>query len=460
MKGRTMKITAIRKVEKPLRVYNIETKKNHNYFAGSGLLVHNCFAYYQKSWNPTSQTAAVNNPNNISLSAINVRDMIQAMEGKSKSKRNQLFYDHFYSRKFLLHWGGLADPFCTFERENGVTLELIKYLGETNYPTLFSFKGDTVLDDAYLKVFDKYAKQGNFAFQVSIITADEKMARKVEVGVPSPARRLECLKTLHDMGYWTILRLRPFIIGISDLTLTETLERALEAGINGISTEFMAVDCRCAGGMKERYKWLGEIIGVSDFMDYFYRLSPMERGTYRRLNRLVKEPYVKEIYQFCLKNHLTLGVSDPDYKELCTSGSCCGMPDNFPKNRLMENWSRDQLTYHLKEARRGFHRDGEQRILRFHDIYNDKQSPYLGEQGYGNEYVGVIGKNYTERQLITLKTMMQEHWNNINSPNSPQNYLNGKVRAFGIDQDFNRLYRYMETDYEKRWKEEGISLTL
>jgi DNA repair photolyase len=272
-----------------------------------------CFSFFQKSNNPAIK--------NKDLKAVNVNRMIKELDGTIDS----LFYRHFYKRKFVLHWGGLADPFCGFELQHLVGLPLVERLGELNYPTLFSTKGPALVHPNYLKVWDKFVNQKNFAFQVSIITADDDLARQVEVDVPPPSFRLKMLKEMSDRGYWTVLRLRPFIIGITDPTLDELLDKALKAGINAISTEFFAIDSRCNVGMKTRYENLARMMGIDNLQKYFSALSPSERGGYMRLNRHIKEPFIKKMYKFCQDNNLVFACSDPDFKELNTSGSCCGL---------------------------------------------------------------------------------------------------------------------------------------
>jgi len=408
-----------------------------------------CFAYFFKSNNPVIK-------GDISLKAIDVDKKILAFKGKSKSKDDMVYYNHFYKRKFLLHWGGLADPFCRFERRNGTGLKMIDALGEMNYPCLFSFKGNTVLKSDYMQIWKKYSDQQNFAFQISMVTGSDEMAKRIEIGVPSPTKRLQAIKELSDMGYWTILRLRPFIIGITDDGLDELLGRALEAGIKAISAEFFAMDSRSNAGMKSRYKWIAELIGIKDLHSYFKNLSPSQRGGYMRLNRLVKEPYVKKIYTFCRDNGLVCGISDPDYKELNTTGSCCGMPKEFPDNPLLENWTRSQLTYHLKEARRRHHKTGKKQRLYFGKVYGDES--YLDEPALANDHVGVIGHCLATRSNLTQRLLLQQQWNNLRSPANPRNYLDGKVLPTGLDDDGNLVFTYVPSEYEQRWKEEGIKL--
>ena len=411
-----------------------------------------CFAYFFKANNP----AIKHSETGMELKSVDAKNLIAAMEGHPGTKRGEMFYDLFYKRKFLFHWGGLADPFCNFEAKNGVGYEIMSALGDMNYPTLFSFKGATIFQKKYVELFEKHSKQNNFAFQVSMVTGSDEMASRVEVGVPSPTKRLAALKMLSDMGYWTILRLRPYIIGVSDETIDILLEKALASGIKAISMEFYALDARASGEAKKRYDWLGGIIGTKNLMDYFQKLSPSERGGYRRLNRLVKEAHVKKVYKFCIENGLEFGCSDPDFKELTTTGSCCGMPDKYDKNPLLENWTRQQLTYHLKEARRIYHQTGELRQFRFSEVYKDE--PYFDQRGLSHDHVSETSLCAADRTHLTYRRILRNYWNNLNSYANPRNYFHGKMMPCGIDDNKDLVYAYNPMEYEKRWVEEGIKL--
>lgn len=435
----------------PIWVYNFETKNQNNYFL-NGLLVHNCFSYYFKSINPKVLAAG-----GMKTRAVNPNVLLDAIKGNPHNTREKHFYESFYKRKFLLHWGGMADPFCTFELQNKVGLKIINELGEMNYPTLFSFKGPAILTSKYLDTFEKYADQCNFAFQASIITNSDKLSKLVEIGVPSTTKRLKALKMLSDMGYWTILRLRPFILGITDEGLDELLQRALEAGIKGVSMEFFVVDTRATDHIKMRYDWIAKLTGTKDLLEYYKATSPSERGGYMRMNRDIKELQVKKVYEFCAKHNLVCAISDPDFKELCTSGSCCGMPDHFPKNPLLENWTRNQLTYHLKEKRKAFHKTGKDQFLYFNEVYGSE--PYLDDPYFGNEHVILIGRPRALRKVWTQRFQIQHHWNTFNTGTNIRNYTHGKVLPCGVDDSGNLVYKYQEHEYEKRWKKEGIDLT-
>lgn len=422
---------------------------DHYSFCSLGCLY--CFAYFFKSNNSIIKDSP--------LKAVNPNRVLNSINGVVKNPRDKALYEHFYRNKFLLHWGGLADPFCNFESTNKVGYRLMKGLGELNYPTLFSFKGDAIFRKKYEKLFSKYAHQKNFAFQISIITADKHLSKYVEMGVPSPKRRIEAIRMLSDMGYWTILRLRPYIIGITDKHIVELLEKSYQAGISGVSMEFFAMDSRANKGMKTRYDWLAKLIKVEDLQKYYAALSPSERGGYMRLNRLIKEPYVKQVYKFCIENNLTFGCSDPDFKELNTSGSCCAMPDKFPSNPDLQNWTRSQLTFYLKQARKRYHKTGKRMKFYFNKVYSTN-AEYLDDLRFTRDHISTINKCEVEIKNITLRQILQTQWNNLNSPSNPRNYFHGKIMPIELDEEGNLVFIYQPSEYEERWKKEGLKLTV
>lgn len=409
-----------------------------------------CFAYMFKTNNSSFSSM---------IHSVKPKDLIKAINGEPSNVRMRSFHKHFFHKRFLLHWGGMADPFCNFEKANKVGYELIKGLGKAQYPTLFSFKGSTIFNPKYTKLIGKFASQKNFAFQVSIISPSDEVSKKVEIGVPVTSKRIKAIKMLSDMGYFTILRLRPYIIGISDDGIEELLDKCKEAGIKAVSMEFVAIDTRSNEGLMKRYKYLGELIGSKHIMRYFRDLSPIERGGYLRLNRLVKESYVKTVYKFCVDNNILFACSDPDFKELNMSGSCCGMPDEYPENRELENWTKNQLTYHLARCRREYHTKGRIVQLKFSDVFNNEEDTYLNSVTFGQDHICVSDMCSSERYDTHYYRHARNTWNNLRSPANPRNYFHGKILPIRKDENNDLVYSYKPSEYEARWKDEGIDMT-
>lgn len=410
-----------------------------------------CFAHSQQGTNPGTKDAP--------LQAVHPDKFFKKIDGTSNSLEDKLFYQHFYSKKFMLHIGGLADNFCYNERKYGYGFPIIEGLLDRKYPVTFSSKGPVIADDNYVKLFEKYAKQNTAVFQFSIVTADDALSKRVEPGVPSPTKRFEYMKYLSDLGFWCILRLRPFIIGVTDHTLPELLQKAYDNGASAVSTEFYAMDQRCVGTMRTATEKLGSIMGIKNIFKYFTALSPKERGGYCRLNRFVKEPYVRYMYQFCQDHGMLFTCSDPDYKELSGSENCCALPPHgMHPTPDMNNWSVHQMTAHIMKARLQYHQNKGLMDFNFDDVYKPKDWIF-DEHALSHMDIGCTKYVYAIRKQLTLRHLLQDKWNNLNSYANPRSYFHGKVLPVGVDENgTNLVYRYNPMEYEKRWVDEGMDL--
>jgi len=80
------------------------------------------------------------------------------------------FGEYVKARK-VMQWGGMSDPFCFFEKEFGVGLEILRFLREIDYPISISTKGIWwAKDERYMELFRDNPK---WNVKVSIITLDK-----------------------------------------------------------------------------------------------------------------------------------------------------------------------------------------------------------------------------------------------------------------------------------------------
>jgi DNA repair photolyase len=231
-----------------------------------------------------------------------------------------------------LHWGGMADPGCPIERRHRTGLAVLYMLQKHGRPCLFSTKGDVWLDRPWR---DHVESNPLLAVQVSMVIMEEGKAAIVERGVPSPQRRMDVIKLFADLGRIAILRLRPYIIGLTDHSLDELISAAAGAGAQAVSVEWLCVDGR-AKWMRRDFDKLSEITGYD--VCEFYR-SHSEQMGYYRLTRELKRPSFERLKALCEKHGLRLHVSCNHFAEEGATGCCCGLPDEGP----FGGWSRAQF---------------------------------------------------------------------------------------------------------------------
>jgi len=332
--------------------------------------------------------------------------------------------------RITMQWGGLADQFDMNEKEQGKTLELLKFFKEINYPLCFSTKATWwTKDERYIELF---RDQDNWNTKISIICLDEKRAKRMELGVPSPRERLDAMAKLSKLNKGgTTLRLRPFIIGLSnkDNDHIELIKLAAEAGAGAVSTEFFCLERRADERLLGRYKQMSDLLGF-DILKFYTEHS---RGSgYSRLNYEIKKKYIYEMRDQAEASGLRFYVSDAHHKEKCHNGSCCGLPPTW-------KYARGQFTEALVLAKKNGR------------VTWAEMEPHL-EMFKDIRWVRALGFNTTgavkraERQNQSLYDYIREIWNSPNSAKSPYKYFGGVMHPIGLDDNKNVIYEYRPKD--------------
>lgn len=270
------------------------------------------------------------------------------------------------------------------------------------------------------------SRHKNWHFKVSIINLDPGLSRKIEGGCPSPQERLETIKNLSEVGIDVTLRLRPFVLGMSNIDYLELIRQARKNGADSVSTEFFCLESRADKRLLERYSKMSKAMDF-DILS-FYRKNSYAKSGYLRLNYGFKKPYMERMENLCQELGMRFYVSDAHHKEKCANGSCCGLKESF-------NYSRGQFTEALMIAKK----KGEVRL-----------SEVIKNAGHlkGIRYCGAAGLNTsgTRKRVtfdkFTLLGYMRSKWNNPKDLNSPYRYFFGAVKPTGKDENGDLIYKY------------------
>lgn len=332
------------------------------------------------------------------------------------------FAEYIKQRK-VMQWGGLSDQFDSFERKYGKTLELLRFFKEIDYPLCFSTKATWWTgDERYMSLV---RGQKNWNFKFSIITLDERKAHIIERGVPTPLERLDAIERIANAGAGgATLRLRPFIIGVSTPSYLDLIREAASRGASALSTEFFCVEQR-SQTLKEFMPTLSELCGF-DVME-FYRKYSVAQG-YLRLNRKVKEPFMRNMKALCDEVGMRFYVSDAHFKELCCNGSCCGLPSDW-------NYSRGQFCEALQLCRKNG-------VVRFAEIRKDIDSLHQYRWDRASGYNCNSCEKRAQFAGMSMADYMRWLWNNPQAGQSPYKMFEGVMRPEGKDENGDLIYVY------------------
>lgn len=384
-----------------------------------------CFSYYQKSHtHPDSE-----NYQNTPPTCVNVSKIRQMFHHEPELTGTQRQFSPYIKQRLTMQWGGLADPFDEYERKHGIGLKVLRVLKSLDYPICFSTKAVWWLQDKrYTELFQG---QKNWNCKFSIINLDAKVAAKMEIGCPTPQARLRAIHQYAalDAGGAT-LRLRPFIIGMSDVNDAHIrlIEKAGQAGATAMSTEFFCLEARANGFLRARYQAMSDVLGF-DIYKYYQQHSHGASG-YRRLNYELKAPYIEAMQKACRVAGMRFYVSDAHHKEKCANGNCCGLPADW-------KYSRGQFTEALMIARK-------KGRVRFSDIEPGLDMYDFPWVACGFNIQSATQKAFRYKQ--TMKQYIRQAWNSPNSGKSPYKYFGGVLKPIGLDDNRDVIYEF---DYVK-----------
>ena len=329
----------------------------------------------------------------------------------------------YIKQRKVMQWGGLSDQFDGYERKYGITLDLLKFFKDIDYPLCFSTKSTWwTKDERYMELV---RGQKNWNFKFSIITLDEQKAHIIEKGVPTPMERLEAIRRIAeaDAGGAT-LRLRPFIIGVSTPSYLDLIREASSRGATALSTEFFCMEQR-SKVLKEKAPIFNKECGF-DLFD-FYKKYSYSQG-YLRLNRKVKRPFIENMKNLCDELGMRFYVSDAHFKELCANGSCCGLPADW-------NYSRGQFCEALQLCKKNG-------SVRYSEIQKDIDELHQYEWGRAQGYNANSSDKRAHFYGMTMAKYMRWLWNNPQSGQSPYTMFEGVMKPEGKDENGDIIYVY------------------
>ncbi len=376
-----------------------------------------CFSQYQKA------ISAKETYFSDEIQAIDLRKLKRIFLGEGTGQDAQ--FTEFTQKRMTLQWGGLADPFCTIEKSLGVGLEVLRFLKEIDYPITFSTKGTWwTKDSRYSELFEG---QKNWNVKVSIITLDEEKRAFVEQRCPSSRHRL---KAIERVAGWecggATLRLRPFLIGVTNPTHKKLIQAAADHGATALSTEFFCAEIRSTM-LRDRLIALSRMVGF-DIMAFYQKYSC---GTgYLRLNRNVKRDFVDEMESACREAGMRFFISDAHFKERSDGSCCCGV-------ERKDGWKYSRGTF--AEALQIAKRKG---TVRWREICRHlqyaKKIPFRLAQGFNTRNSLYRAKFWD----FTMYDWVRWTWNHPNMQNSPYHLFEGILVAEGVDEQENVVYKY------------------
>jgi len=136
----------------------------------------------------------------------------------------------------------------------------------------------------------------------------------------------------------------------------------------------------------------------------------------------------------------------------------CGLPREYPENPEMCNYTKGQLSGHLRRLRKRYWESGgKDKLLTFDMVEKDIANDWMSDPRYYSDSIKCWQTDYGIK--TGHKKEMMNTWNNLRSAANPYHYFHGKIKPIGKDEREMLVYEYVPHPYEYRWQADGIDLT-
>jgi len=346
------------------------------------------------------------------------------------------------SKHGIVQWGALGEGFDRFEERYGVSLELMDIFNRNDIKVRISTKSTLLAQDRYLEKL----KRGKYTVSFSIITSDDEMAKKMELGVPTSSERFSAMRKLAEEGIRVHLRYRPIFMPLMERRVGSggeedwkvMIDKAVDAGAKAISYEMVFLTKGPTYQQRRRDAMMDKVMGVP--FTSWWRSESIPAQECQRANRLLKYDGMMKIRDYAHERGLIVGISDPHFKEYSDSSSCCGFLNDDP---VWGNFWKKSLLNAVVEGRKAFER-GEP----YYVSYDDTVEEWTKKVEVG--YMFSIPRRHKYYEGWTLYEHLRNKWNTPKYARSPYNYFEGILFPDYLDDEKNIVYRY------RHWTPEGF----
>jgi len=336
--------------------------------------------------------------------------------------------------------GALCDSCDSIEQNEGWLLEFIDLAIKYEQPVRISTKGGVFLIPEYLNKLKKAPHL--FWVAYSTITDDDEMLKKVDRYATTATQRIQSVKNLTNIGVKTSLRLRPIMLGITDKNnaYERLINKFADAGSIAVSCEVGFYPQAIPNANKWKWELLSQISGY-DLKKIYSSFGKKQACT--RPSYLWTENIMHRIAEITKERGMTLGVSDPVWKQLGETGCCCGIKQ---EDEVFGNWETENATNALLNAKKTG------KNIYFKDIVPEWSKTCLSASmvnpGAGPTVLYRVNHE-------TWEDVLRSTWNDIGKQRSPMNYFQGALQPNGFDENNDRIYIYKGLDrkyLKTQWK--------
>lgn len=131
-----------------------------------------------------------------------------------EEKKNLSGINKAFALDIPVRMGIRFEDFLKKEGRDKVSLTMLQYLKDIEYPVMINSKASLPSEPEYLRALAD--NKAGTAIHITVISADEEVLKNLEPGAPTYAERLRAMKELVDAGVRVVARIEPYLFLLTD----------------------------------------------------------------------------------------------------------------------------------------------------------------------------------------------------------------------------------------------------
>lgn len=242
----------------------------------------------------------------------------------------------------------LVDPFQPIETKYSMSKYVMELCLKYESPLIINTKATLLLREDYINILKKLCDKSLAIVQLSLSTINDSIAKSIEPNAPPPTERLNAVEKLSSNNIPVIIRLQPFIPGITDFELKKIMEQIKYAGARQVIVESLRDEIENL----VLYKNLVYKKQAYENLEVWEHYSPSVEAPSKIVRGAVKwrtHAYVKA-KELCNKYGLRFSTCKEGFYDLHTAENCCGM-QFLNQSRYMLRPTLNEVWIYYKEKR-------------------------------------------------------------------------------------------------------------
>jgi len=177
-----------------------------------------CIYCYANAFRASLYTAFFDNSKTLGLRHCNPdyykREMEKMLPLRGKDPHGLYDIRKAFAMEIPLRLGIRFEDFNPEERRAGISLEMLKYLKDIEYPVMINTKAGLVGEDEYVKALGD--NPAGAAVHITLTSSNDRVNRNIEPGAPNYSERMTAAKNLIDAGVRVVARIEPYLFLVND----------------------------------------------------------------------------------------------------------------------------------------------------------------------------------------------------------------------------------------------------